>query len=931
MSFHLQYPSRIPVAFFQKKPLAALIVAGGFAVPALAQSQAIPPSGIIEEILVTGAIAASAVTTNLEQVYDLPLSQSVISGDVLDRELGLDYEAISKRLANVTFNQNNTRGASLSIRGVGKRAFAEVQDPSVLVVQDGVSFGLTALGNFDFYDVESVEGFRGPIGTWGGKGGSSGAVYINTKRPTFEPESDISITIGDREAIILKGALSGPVIEDLLAWRGSFVVDKGRGYYKNRYNANYTLYDKNRLSARVQFLLTPSENFEARLSVDTESRAPQLQNGLTFYHDQPEFYENGRPTDPTGTSARAKLDGFYSYPDLNDLSNRTWVPARDWFVGRDFNGDIYTYEDYIAGEQLEMVYFNQIEGQTVSNRGATLDLKYEFENSEFRSITAVREYTFDAHNDEGTPFDINIDGGGGVFYRQYSQEFILDGTFEDTLKYRIGAILFKTDNDITAKTGWGSDAGAWFASNAQYNTLDRNAGVNRGSGRALLRDTLDNARRQGHTFVNTQSNAIFGQLSWNWHQAAQLSAGVRVGTEDRTTADIVEIENHGSGRALNPVSVRGVNLGGFHSLTGSFTLPDSTVLPAGTLGRIVEINGVRIYVNDNTPGQLALADEVAQRYFGVPYANLTNAQKQQVSAAKAIRAAQIGQLIPYVESNYDDTLYTGFLTQSFEVADGIKVYGTWQYGEKSGTAFHINGESVGVKPEKTNAFEVGLKTILFNDTLTFNIDAFVMTIKDYQQAVRAVDDFQTQVNIDNGISEEEAIAYITAQGNVNEVKVQGVEFDAVYTGIEYLSVRVSGAYNDARYKDFKNSPKPPELNYLPDPYVDQTGTRLPGAALWTINYGAEYRRPVWNTEFHASFNTAFSSDYLNTDDLSSYSRVPAFSRTDAAIGLGRLNDGFDVSLIIKNAFDDTTHEEGWVSYSPYPYRRWVGITFSGTF
>lgn len=920
MSLQTQYKAKTPFCFFNRKPLASLIIASA-AAPALTFAQGIPSSGVIEEILVMGAIATSAATTNLEQVYDLPLSQSVISGDVLDRELGLDYEAISKRLANVTFNQSNTRGASLSIRGVGKRAFAEVQDPSVLVVQDGVSFGLTALGNFDFYDVESVEGFRGPVGTWGGKGGSSGAVYVNTKRPTFEQESDLSITIGDREALIIKGASGGPVIDDLLAWRGSFVVDKGRGYYKNRYNTNYTLYDKNRLSGRVQFLLTPTENFEARLSVDTESRAPQLQNGLTFYHDQPEYYENGGRTDGSGTSARAKLYGFYN-------NNDVWTPARDWFVGRDFNGDIYTYDDYVAGEELEMVNFNQIEGQTVSNRGASLELKYAFENSDLTSITAVREYTFDAHNDEGTPFDINIDGGGGVFYRQYSQEVFLDGTIEDTFKYRAGFILFKTDNDITSKTGWGSDAGAWFASNAQYNILERNAGVNRGAGLALLRDSLDNGRRQGHTFVNTQSNAIFGQISWNWHEAAQLSAGLRVGTEDRTTADIVAIENHGSGRALNPVDVRGVRLGGFHSLASNFTPEGSPQIPAGTLGRIDD-NGV--FINDNTPAQLALADEVANRYFGVNYENLTDAQRAQIAAAKSIRAGQIGQLIPYVESNYDDTLYTGFLTQSFEVTDGVKVYATYQYGEKSGTAFHINGESVGVKPEETNAYEIGLKTILLDDTLTFNIDAFVMDIKNYQQAVRAVDDFTTDLNIRNGISPNEATAYITAQGNVNEVKVQGVEFDAVYSGIENLSFRLSGAYNDARYKDFKNSPKPPELNYLPDPFVDQTGTRLPGAALWTINYGAEYRVPVWKTEFHASFNTAFTSDYLNTDDLSSYSRVPSYSRTDIAIGLGRLNDGFDVTLVVKNAFDDDTHEQGWVSYSPYPYRRWAGLTFSGTF
>ena len=108
-------------------------------------------SADVQELLVRGV--KEQETKNLLKTREEPFSQSIISGEVLNRELGLDYESISKRLANVTFNQNNTRGASLSIRGVGKRAFAEVQDPSVLVIQDGVSFGLIALGNFDFYDI----------------------------------------------------------------------------------------------------------------------------------------------------------------------------------------------------------------------------------------------------------------------------------------------------------------------------------------------------------------------------------------------------------------------------------------------------------------------------------------------------------------------------------------------------------------------------------------------------------------------------------------------------------------------------------------------------------------------------------------------------------------------------------------------------------
>ena len=165
----------------------------------------------------------------IDLTHDVPQSVSVVTGKELDRELAQDLNAFAKRGANISFNQNNTRGASLSIRGVGKRSFTETQDPSVGIILDGVSFGLTQLGNFDFYDVESVEVARGPQGTLGGKGASSGVVTVNTRKPSFSPSADFSLTLGQRETVIAKSALGGTVIDDLLAWRGAFVAHRASG------------------------------------------------------------------------------------------------------------------------------------------------------------------------------------------------------------------------------------------------------------------------------------------------------------------------------------------------------------------------------------------------------------------------------------------------------------------------------------------------------------------------------------------------------------------------------------------------------------------------------------------------------------------------------------------------------------------------------
>jgi iron complex outermembrane receptor protein len=858
----------------------------------------------------------------INEKHDEPVSVSVVTGKALERELAQDYNAISKRLANVTFNQSNTRGASLSIRGVGKRAFAETQDPSVLVVQDGVSFGLTSLGNFDFYDIETVESYRGPQGTLGGKGGSSGAVYVTTKRPSFTPSSDFSITYGQRDTLIVKAATGGPIVEDLLAWRGAIVVNKGAGYYRNEYDENYSMYNKNRLSGRVQFLLTPTEDFTARLSVDLEPHAPQLQNGLSFRHDQPLLYEDGSLTDPTGSTARAKLFG------IADKTGAIVTPARAWFTGRD-----YTYYNDYNNEERNSVNFNENQGQTVSNKGASLELNYDLEDNKFTSVTAWREFSFDAHNDEGTPFDISRDGGGGVFYTQYSQEFRINSKPGGIIDYQAGVIAFKTEDDIVSKTGWGSDAGAWFANTTQYNTLERNAGVNRGAGLALLRDSLSDAIKRGDTWVDTQSNAIYGQADWHWTEAATLTAGLRIGTEDRTTEDAILLTKNGSGQALNPVDVRGIQLGGFASIAN------------GNLGATDPIT--KLLVNNNSAAQLSLADSVANRYYGATitdtpgaaYTSLTAAQKAQVGAAKALRAAQIGQLFNKVTDKYEDTLYTSNISQRYKFNDQVTAYGTWQHGEKPGTGFNINGVPTGVKPEKTDAFELGVKSFLFEDTLTLNADIFVMDIDDYQQAIRVLDEFTTNVNlaaIDPLLTgdalqsaKNAAVAYLSTQGNVNKVKVQGLEFDGAYSGIENFTFRFSGAYNDAHYEDFKNSPKPDELAYLKEQFVDQSGKALPGAAKYTLNLGVEYRHLAFGkTEFHTSFNAAYTSSYLTSDTLSSYSLVPGYTLVDGSIGFSSLDNKFDISLIAKNLFNKLPHEKAWTTYEPYPYPRWLGLSFT---
>lgn len=208
----------------------------------------------------------------IERVQDVPLSVSVIGGRELERELALDIGAITKRAANVVRNSGNSRTYSLSIRGIGKVSQVEAQDASVGMILDGVSYAYAPLGSFDFYDVESVEVARGPQGTLLGKNTTMGVISVNTRRPSFTPDASWALTLGQRNTVIAQFAGGGPVIDDLLAFRGAVTVNKGAGPYTNAYNHDETYFNRDRVAGRVQFLLTPSPDFSARASVEIQPK-----------------------------------------------------------------------------------------------------------------------------------------------------------------------------------------------------------------------------------------------------------------------------------------------------------------------------------------------------------------------------------------------------------------------------------------------------------------------------------------------------------------------------------------------------------------------------------------------------------------------------------------------------------------------------------
>jgi len=838
----------------------------------------------------------------LEPLQEVPLSISVVTGKELDRLQATEVGAITRRAANVSWNLGNQRTSSLSIRGVGRQGQTEAQDPSVGFVVDGVSYAYNALtSSFDFIDVDTVEVTRGPQGTLLGKNASLGVVSVNTRRPSFTPDANWSVTYGDWDTVIVRGAGGGPIVDGKLAWRGAFNANKGQGDIKNEYNRDITWTNKDRVYGRVQLLYTPTENFNARLEVEATPRGGETTNGRTINTPTPTSYSNGAPNG-LATDAKTRL-------------------ARTWFTQQ----ASYTYEDdYLYGGGDNEVNNDNARPLVTGSNGGSLELDWHVGNVDLTSISAYKDYHFQAVNDEGTPFDVYRNAGGfWNDFKQWSQELRANGTLGELGDYQAGLYYLKVHNTADYRRAWGNDAGAWFATTTQYNFLDRavNLDGSVSGGRLLLQNSLDRLVMSfnspaGVQDIHNESLAAFGQVNWHIADAFTLTTGVRFTHEDRQTTSSSGIKDHGSAPELNPAVVNNVNLGGFYSIANGNFDPD----------------------HPNSAAQLQTADLVALKYFGVAatavpggaYQSLTAAQKQQVGYAKAIRQSQIGVVFPTtVAESFQETQPAFVVSPNWKINDNLQSYVSWQHGEKAGISQFVNGFSNLVEPEKTDAYEIGLKTVLLNDTLVFNTAVFYMDIDNYQQQVRIVDEYTTAQNIANNVTP--AIAYTSATGDVPKVTVKGIEIDGVYAGIPNTTLRFSGAYNDAVYDDFPNLAQPVENGYPnADPYRDASGETLPGSFKYAFNIGADFRLPISEAlEFHSSANAAYQSKFNSDVALSSYAWIPATTIVDFAVGLGSRTGSFDVSLLLKNAFDDDTRvAQTWNSYGP-AFPRWWGVVFSG--
>jgi outer membrane receptor protein involved in Fe transport len=237
---------------------------------------------------------------------------------------------------------------------------------------------------------------------------------------------------------------------------------------------------------------------------------------------------------------------------------------------------------------------------------------------------------------------------------------------------------------------------------------------------------------------------------------------------------------------------------------------------------------------------------------------------------------------------------SGTLKLSYRFTDDVMAYVSWANGYKAG-GFNLarvtaaTGLEGPLTPdlktefprETVQSYEVGIKSLLADKTVRFNVSVFDQKYTNFQ------------LNTFTGIQ------FVVS--SINKVESKGAEFDVSWaTPVSGLSLSGGVTYAFTNINDFGGS--------LPLFQPDRLNNRLSFAPLWSGVAGATYTVPLSSTlQLRASAEEKYSSSYNTGSDLDPGKLQGAYGLLDARLGIGSPDgrwtiEAWGVNLANKNYY-----------------------------
>ncbi len=256
--------------------IAALSLSAGMT-PAFADTGAEGSSSDITEVVVT----ARRREENLQTV---PVSVTGLSSTVLIELNVQNLQDLNIAVPGFRFASEGGRDNSdIILRGLSKIPFG-VGIPSVVTYIGDVPLpGIAA--NVPIYDLQSVQVLKGPQGTLFGRNTLGGAAVLTPTLPSDTFGGYLDAQGGNLGRYSFEGAVTVPIVQDVLSVRLAGQVLRGDGYVKNL-SGGPDFSNTDSRSARVTVLFKPTD-FIKNTTIYDYSYSPQTPGGEWLFKTNP--------------------------------------------------------------------------------------------------------------------------------------------------------------------------------------------------------------------------------------------------------------------------------------------------------------------------------------------------------------------------------------------------------------------------------------------------------------------------------------------------------------------------------------------------------------------------------------------------------------------------------------------------------------------
>ena len=465
-----------------------------------------------------------------QTLQETPVAVSAVTAEQIEQAGVSDIRDLKTMVPTLTVEQYSRPGVTeFGLRGIATSGDNIGLEPSVGVFVDGVYRSRAGAAINDFLSLERVEVLRGPQSTLFGKNTPAGVISFHTQEPDYEAGGAGEITVGNNSLLIVKGTVTGPIVEDKLAFRLDAVRHTRDGFIEN-VAQNEDTNNRNRYDLRGQLLWDVAPNTSVRLIADYGVADEDCCAAPFSYH---------RPQNLLALQALGA----------------TIIPDDPFRREVAFNGDLNT---------------------EIKTRGISAEVNHDFGELELTSITAFRAYDDTSVIDpDFTDLDLTgrrvIDTG----YKTFTQELRIADSNGGSFDWLAGVYYYDQDLDSESQVPFGAQLRPFMdlATGGAITQLETALGAPAGSFLAGEINGVPQGLTNERYEVGTTSWSIFGQGDWYLTDRLTLTAGLRYSQEDKDIDADIEINDAFGAVDLVAVGEQQILAAAFTQATGLAPTP----------------------------------------------------------------------------------------------------------------------------------------------------------------------------------------------------------------------------------------------------------------------------------------------------------------------------------------------------------------------